>query len=97
MREQAEPPSTKPSSPADLFLIGRNSRGNWVVKDQSGLRGALFVDRAEAIPFALFENGLRPQAVIMVPRVLKFDAGRVTNAVQKARTDPQVRLGRNVA
>ena len=97
MREQAEPPSTKPSSSADLFLIGRNSRGNWVVKDQSGLRGGLFVDRAEALRFALFENGRRPQAAIMVPGVLELDVGRGTNALQKPRTDPQVRLERKVA
>ena len=42
----------KPPSPScsksSMFLVGRNSRGNWVVQDQSGLRGGLFVDRAEA-------------------------------------------------
>ncbi len=61
----------KPPSPScsrsSLFLVGRNSRGNWVVQDQNGLRGGLFVDRAEAVKFAMFENGKRPQAVIMVP------------------------------
>ena len=59
----------KPPSPScsrsSLFLVGRNSRGNWVVQDQNGLRGGLFVDRAEALKFAMFENGKRPQAVIM--------------------------------
>jgi len=58
----------KPPSPScsrsSLFLVGRNSRGNWVVQDQNGLRGGLFVDRAEALKFAMFENGKRPQAVI---------------------------------
>jgi hypothetical protein len=56
-----------------LFRIGRNSRGNWVVQDQSGLCGGLFVDRAEAVKFAMFENGNRPQAVIMVPGILELD------------------------
>ena len=58
----------KPPSPScsksSMFLVGRNSRGNWVVQDQNGLRGGLFVDRAEALKFAMFENGKRPQAVI---------------------------------
>jgi hypothetical protein len=33
----------------------------------------LFVDRAEAVKFAMFENGNRPQAVIMVPGILELD------------------------
>jgi hypothetical protein len=67
----------KPPSPncsrSPLFLVGRNSRGNWVVQDQSGLCGGLFIDRAEALKFARFENGNRPQAVIMVPGILELD------------------------
>ena len=35
--------------------------------------GGLFVDRAEAVKFAMFENGHRPQAVIMVPGILELD------------------------
>jgi hypothetical protein len=58
-----------------MFHIGRNSCGNWVVKDQKGLCGGLFVDRAEALKFAMFENGNRPQAVIMVPGTLELDIG----------------------
>jgi hypothetical protein len=67
----------EPPSPGGLttgpFLIGKNSRGNWVVQDSSGLRGGLFVDRIHALKFAMFENGNRPQAVIMVPGVLELD------------------------
>jgi hypothetical protein len=55
--------------------FGKNSRGNWVVQDQQGLCGGLFADRAEALRFALYENGNRPQAVIMVPGVLELDLG----------------------
>jgi hypothetical protein len=70
---QSEPPSSlRRCSPAP-FLIGRNGRGNWVVRDQSGRRGGLFVDRTSALRFALFENGHRPQAVVMVPGVLELD------------------------
>jgi hypothetical protein len=58
----------EPPSPAhSLYMIGRDSEGHWVVQDQSGLHGGIFVNRAEALKFALFENGRRPQAVVMVP------------------------------
>jgi hypothetical protein len=56
-----------------MFRIGRDSRGNWVVQDRQGLCGGLFVSRAEAVKFAMFENGNCPQAVIMVPGILELD------------------------
>jgi hypothetical protein len=56
-----------------LFLIGRDRAGHWVVRDLQGLRGGLFVDRTAALKYALFENGNRPQAVVMVPGVLELD------------------------
>ena len=68
-------PSSRSYLLSRLFRIGKDSRGNWVVQDQQGLCGGLFVDRAEALRFALFENGNRPQAVIMVPGVLELDLG----------------------
>lgn len=67
-----EPPNSNSLS-RSLFLIGRNSRGQWVVRNQCGTRGGLFIDRAQALKFAMFENGRRPQAVIMVPGVLELD------------------------
>ena len=70
---QAEPPSTRSSLLSRLFRVGKDSHGNWVVQDQQGLCGGLFVDRAEALRFALFENGHRPQAVVMVPGILELD------------------------
>jgi hypothetical protein len=78
-----EPPST--NRPKSLFRIGRNSRGNWVVQDQSGLCGGLFVDRAEAVKFAMFENGNRPQAVIMVPDILELDMSGKPHAASGTR------------
>jgi hypothetical protein len=69
----AEPPSPSLCSKVPLFLIGRDGAGHWVVRDPQGLRGGLFVDRAEALKFALFENGRRPQAVVMVPGILELD------------------------
>jgi hypothetical protein len=69
--DQAEPPSTGHAS--SLFRIGKNRHGQWVVQNQTGLCGGLFVSRAEAVKFAMFENGNRPQAVIMVPGILELD------------------------
>jgi hypothetical protein len=57
-----------------VFLIGKNSRGQWIAKDQRGLRGGLFVSRAEAFKFARFENGNRPELVVTVPGVLELAA-----------------------
>jgi len=68
---KGEPPPSR--SNASLFLVGKNSRGQWVVQDQSGRCGGLFVDRVQAVKFAMFENGNRPQAVIMVPGTLELD------------------------
>jgi hypothetical protein len=62
---KGEPPSRCLSRTLPM-LIGKNSRGQWVVQSQDGLCGGLFVNRTEAIRFAMFENGRRPEAVIMV-------------------------------
>jgi hypothetical protein len=61
-----EPPETQ-------FLIGRDSLGNWVVQDRRHSCGGLFVDRAEALLYALLANGRRPRAVLMVPGVFELD------------------------
>jgi hypothetical protein len=66
---QLEPPSSRSA----LFFIGKDSRGNWVVQDHQHLRGGLFIDRAEALRFAMFENGCPPQAIVMVPGVFELD------------------------
>ena len=68
-----EPPSPSLCSKTSLFLIGRDRAGHWVVRDLQGRRGGLFVGRTAALKYALFENGNRPQAVVMVPGVLALD------------------------
>ena len=57
-------------------MIGRDARGNWVAQDQNGVRGGLFVDRAEALRYVRFENGNRPPAVVAVPGVLELNLNR---------------------
>jgi hypothetical protein len=91
---QAEPPSSRSSSMPRLFRVGKDSCGNWVVQDLLGLCGGLFVDRAEALRFALFENGNRPQAVIMVPGVFELDMSPKPKARQHARAGATVALPR---
>ena len=67
---RAEVPACSRSS---LFLMGQDSHGNWVVQDQRGMCGGLFADRGTALRFAMYENGNRPQAVVMVPGVFELD------------------------
>jgi len=68
--EQAEPPSWfRPP----VFMIGQNRRGNWVVQDQKGVCGGLFLNRDAALLFVRAENGYRPQAVVMVSGNLELD------------------------
>jgi len=71
--KHTEPPLTQSCTRSSLFLIGKDSRGNWVVQDDQRSCGGLFVNRAEALKFAMFENGNRPQAVIMVPGIFELD------------------------
>jgi hypothetical protein len=76
-----EPPSLSLCSKTSLFLMGRDRAGHWVVRDLQGLRGGLFVGRAAALKYALFENGNRPQAVVMVPGILELDIGAGASAL----------------
>jgi len=73
-------------SEANLFLVGQDSRGRWVAKDERGLRGGLFISRAAAVKFALFENGKQPQLIIAMPGKLELDlsAGAVPSPVALA-------------
>jgi hypothetical protein len=69
-----------------LFRVGRDSRGNWVAQDEQGLCGGLFAKRADALKFAMFENGNRPQAVIMVPDVIELDMSAAPRGQVQHRT-----------
>jgi hypothetical protein len=71
MRQNEDFSSTGPANA--LFLLGKNSRGQWVAQDQSGKRGGLFVSQAAALKFALFENGRKPELVVNIPGVFELD------------------------
>jgi hypothetical protein len=68
-----EPPSC--GSASTIVFIGKNSRGNWVAQEQNGLYGGLFVNRAQAVKYALFENGRHPETIIELSREIELDAG----------------------
>jgi hypothetical protein len=61
------------------------------VQDQRGLWGRTFFNRIEALRFAMFENGNRPQGVLMVPGAFELDMNRRRSA--KPQTAAQGRLG----
>ena len=68
-----EPPSC--NSPSAIVFIGKNRRGNWVAQEQSGLYGGLFVNRAQAVKYALFENGHHPETIVELSREIELDMG----------------------
>jgi hypothetical protein len=73
-----EPPSC--SAPSTIVFIGRNSRGHWIAQEQNGLYGGLFVSRAQAIKYALFENGQHPETIVELPREIELDMGKSGNS-----------------
>lgn len=68
-----EPPSC--SCASTIVFIGRNSRGQWVAQEQNGLFGGLFVSRAQAVKYALFENGQHPETIVELSRGIELDMG----------------------
>jgi hypothetical protein len=67
-----EPPSCSTAASTVVF-IGRNRRGNWVAREQNGFFGGLFVSRAQAIKYALFENGHHPETIVELSREVELD------------------------
>ena len=68
-----EPPSC--SSSSTIVFIGKNSRGNWVAQEQCGRYGGLFVNRAQAVKYALFENGHHLETIVELSREIELDMG----------------------
>ncbi|QAU45334.1 hypothetical protein EAS56_32920 [Bradyrhizobium guangzhouense] len=77
-----EPPSC--SSLSSIVFIGKNRRGQWIAQEQNGLYGGLFVSRAEAIKYALFENGQHPETIVELPREIELEMGKNPGASQRA-------------
>jgi hypothetical protein len=68
-----EPPSC--NFPSAIVFVGRNRRGQWVAQEQNGLYGGLFVNRAQAVKYALFENGDHPETIVELAREIELDMG----------------------
>ena len=68
-----EPPSC--SSASAIVFIGKNKRSHWVAQEQNGLYGGLFVNRAQAVKYALFENGHHPETIVELSREIELDMG----------------------
>jgi hypothetical protein len=86
----------KKSEPPELFrppvfMIGQDRRGNWVVQDQKGIAGGLFVTRDAALRHVRSESGYQKRAVVMVSGNLELDMSRCTGALPSRETavDPQ--------
>jgi hypothetical protein len=67
-----EPPSSK-GSESSRFFIGKNSRGNWVVQDERGFRGGLFLDRIQALKFVKSENAGSSAAIVVMKEPFELD------------------------
>jgi len=84
----AEPPSCSPAS--TIVFIGRNRRGQCVAQQQNGLYGGLFVNRAQALKYALFENGHHPETIVELSREIELDMrdshGRAGYRIEFGRT-----------
>ncbi|HVX75375.1 MAG TPA: hypothetical protein VHB49_04560 [Bradyrhizobium sp.] len=69
-------PEEPPSCTSNIVLIGRNSKGNWVAQEQNGLFGGLFVNRDQAMKYALFENGHHPETIVLASGIIELDMHR---------------------
>jgi hypothetical protein len=66
-----EPPSC--GSASAIVFIGKNKRGTGS-PEQNGLYGGLFVNRAQAVKYALFENvPITPETIVELSREIELD------------------------
>lgn len=66
-----EPPSC--NAVRSLVLVGRNRGGDWVAREQNGKFGGLFVSRAQAVKYALSENGRHRETIVEVSCKIELD------------------------
>ena len=75
--KQAEPPSRGGHS---VLMVGQDCRGSWVVQEQSGERGGLFVSRDAALRYVRDENRDQQSLVVMISGILELDVNRRPSA-----------------
>jgi hypothetical protein len=69
------------------FMVGKDERGSWIVRDNLGLTGGVFVDRQAAVHFAMVECDYAPGEVCAAPAgvVLSLDAVFASGLNQRTR------------
>jgi len=72
---------------APLFSVGQDSHGNWVVQDQSGTRGGLFVDRLDALRYVRSENANCMNVYVAVGGIFELDMTRAGTSGQKSSSE----------
>jgi hypothetical protein len=53
----------RPQSSQSQFLIGRDARGLWIITENLGRAGGIFVSREAALKYAASEWGQRPETL----------------------------------
>jgi len=79
-----EPPSCSGAAPTIVF-IGQNNLGQWIAQEQNGLYGGLFINRAQAVKYALFENGNHPETIVELSRKIELEPGAASLQDAQAR------------
>jgi hypothetical protein len=92
--QDAEPPSRLP---CPLFMIGQDSRGHWVVCEQNGARGGLFINRAEALRYIRSENENYTYPAVVVAGILELDLAVNKKLHIRAQSDASAQRERQVA
>jgi hypothetical protein len=96
--KQSEKASGPPSClQLPIFMIGRDSKGNWVARERSGARGGLFVDRAAALKYVRFESGNRAHAVVWVSGMLELIVSSASSTASAEGRVHQVGRKRRIA
>jgi hypothetical protein len=90
----AEPPSF---SRSPIFMIGQDCQGHWVVCELKGIRGGLFVNRAEAVRYIRFENENHFYPTVIVSGVLELYIADRRNTVSSRKSGVEAQRERQVA
>ncbi len=80
-----------PSRPSNLVLISQDRSGNWVAQEENGLFGGMFVSRAQAVKYALFENGNHPEAIVLTNNIVELDMHRKAPLSPRTNVDDERR------
>jgi hypothetical protein len=75
--KQAEPPSRERHH---VLMVGQDRCGNWVVQEQSGNCGGLFVSRDAALRYVRDENREQQWPVVMISGIIELDVRRRPSA-----------------